>query len=533
MARKRNRKKINKVTRGGTSGGQSTDLSRSPTVVNQNNGAAMQEYNPGWKLPTATNQLPPQQSQSFLGPQDPVNPLAPRDVAGRGWDFPLGVNRQVEPRAIEPISFQDLKRLADNCEIVRLCIETRKDQMSRLEWNIVPRDDDANSEDPKFLTRIQSIEKFLRLPDGDNDWNSWLRMLLEQLMVIDAPTLFPKMSLGGDLLALEVVDGSTIKLIIDEWGRTPDAPYPAYQQVLKGIPAINFTKDELIYKPRNKRVDRIYGYSQVEQILTMINIAIRRELFQLGYFTDGTDPQGFLETPADWTMEQIKAFQTYWDELMTDNLATRRKIKMVPPGAKYTPVKEAILTDSFDEWIARIVCFCFSIPPTAFTKQTNRATAESSAEIAEEEGLHPLMLWMKSTIDYIIEHFFHADDLVFQWNTDQPLDALSRAQVDKIYIENGVLSINEIRDGLGKDSIPGMDAPMIIQPGGPPILLKDIASGAYGPDAEAQRQNDQADQASERKINEAKAGVQTPVNGAHNQNVAPTDKGKNNDQETK
>jgi hypothetical protein len=37
------------------------------------------------------------------------------------------------------------------------------------------------------------------------------------------------------------------------------------------------------------------------------------------------------------------------------------------------------LKDDFDEWLARVICFAFSLPPTAFTKQVNRNTAENRA----------------------------------------------------------------------------------------------------------------------------------------------------------
>jgi hypothetical protein len=50
--------------------------------------------------------------------------------------------------------------------------------------------------------------------------------------------------------------------VIDDWGRTP-LPYaaddgtticpPAYQQVLKGLPAVNYSARDIIYRPRNVR----------------------------------------------------------------------------------------------------------------------------------------------------------------------------------------------------------------------------------------------------------------------------------------
>jgi hypothetical protein len=62
-----------------------------------------------------------------------------------------------------------------------------------------------------------------------------------------------------------------------ESGRSPEPPDPAYQQVLHGVPAADFSSDELLYLPRNVRSHRLYGMSPVEQIALTINIALRRD----------------------------------------------------------------------------------------------------------------------------------------------------------------------------------------------------------------------------------------------------------------
>ncbi|RBP15896.1 hypothetical protein DFR50_107166, partial [Roseiarcus fermentans] len=57
-------------------------------------------------------------------------------------------------------------------------------------------------------------------------------MLLEDLLVIDAATIYPRFDRGGNLFSLDVIDGATIKPLIGDDGRAPEPPDPAYQQVL-------------------------------------------------------------------------------------------------------------------------------------------------------------------------------------------------------------------------------------------------------------------------------------------------------------
>ena len=74
---------------------------------------------------------------------------------------------------------------------------------------------------------------------------------------------------------LLVIDGATIFPLIGEDGRAPEAPDPAYQQILHGVPAADFTRDELLYLPRNLRAHRLYGMGPVEQIALTVNIPRR------------------------------------------------------------------------------------------------------------------------------------------------------------------------------------------------------------------------------------------------------------------
>ncbi len=75
----------------------------------------------------------------WFGPLNPLTPIAPPDVTGRRFDFPAGYNLNTRPRAYEPIGFHELRGFADAYDLLRLVIETRKDQMERQRWRIRPR----------------------------------------------------------------------------------------------------------------------------------------------------------------------------------------------------------------------------------------------------------------------------------------------------------------------------------------------------------------------------------------------------------
>ena len=394
---------------------------------------------------------------SWMGPMQPID-AQQSQVAGRAWDFPVGVNLQYTPRGTEAINFDQLRSLADNYDLVRLLIETRKDQLVKIKFNVQAIDPKQDSDgDP----RIKQVEDFLRMPDKRTMWQPWLRALIEDMLVIDAATVYPRMDRGGGLFSLELIDGATIKRVIDDFGRQPLPPQPAFQQILKGVPAVDYTSDELIYAPRNVRTHKLYGFSPLEQIVMTVNIGLRRQLSQLQYYTDGSTPDLIFSVPATWTMEQIKTYQMWWDATLAGNTAARRGTKFVPSGMSPYDTKAQALKDDYDEWLARVCCFAFSVPPSPFIKQMNRATAQNAQEAAMSEGLIPLMQWVKDLMDSVIWRYFGFTDLCFAWQEESEQDPKVQSSILDEKLRNGTITINEARAIDGLDPVPGADKLMI------------------------------------------------------------------------
>jgi hypothetical protein len=480
----------------------------------------------------------------WMGPLRPLTPIAP-EAEGRQFDYPVGYNLNTKPRYGEEVTFEMLRALADGYDLLRLVIETRKDQIESYKWQIVPKEKAANAvkkkaqqdkrkklllqqqqqqatavtpspgqpsapdkpfppsansaasekedqasklaaapleegtpsanpaapspvvpppgakpqglEEPEtdpledaFGASIEAVEEFFDSPDKEHNWSQWLRMILEDLFVLDAVVMYPRATKGGDLYCVELVDPSTVKRVLDETGRTPLPPETAYQQILKGLPAVDYTRDELLYWMRNPRTNRVYGYGPVEQVIMTVNIALRRQIHQLQFYTEGNVPEALAHVPENWTADQIKQFQLWWDQLMEGNTAARRHMKFIP-GMDVTFTKQEALKDMFDEWLARIVCFAFSISPTQLVKETNRATAESVADTAKKEGLMPLLRWVKGVMDAIISRVLGYKDLEFVWDMDEEIEPKSKAEIHKIYLDAGILDENEVREDIGKD----------------------------------------------------------------------------------
>jgi len=393
----------------------------------------------------------------WFGPGTPMAPQAPEDVQGRAWDYPFATNLQWGPRT-EPsdnaIDFPTLRRLADvaqgGLDLLRLAIETRKDQVAAQKWTLKPRD-------PKRKDLEAKAEQLKRdlfyKPDGVNRYAQWQRGILEDYLTIDAVSIYKRPTAKRGIYTPEQVDGATIKRVLDAGGRTP-LTGPAYQQKLKGVAAVDYTVDELIYAPYNVLPYRIYALGRIEQFVGIVNVALRKQLSQLQFYTEGTVPDSLLQMPVDWQPDQIKKFQDWWDQMAGDQVQKRR-MKMIPGGNTnpYIQLKDPKLKDETDEWFARIICWCYSLSPSALVKDMNRATGQTNKETAKEEGLEPLKGWYKDLKDTILWECYGETDFEFTFLDEEVVDPKTKADVAGTLVDKKIIHVDEAREQYGMDPL--------------------------------------------------------------------------------
>ena len=414
-------------------------------------------------------------TSGWMPPGEPPAIGVPAGTPPRTWDFPVGVNLRRPPRMGERFSALQLRALAENCTLVQLAIQTRIAQVARLKWHIQPRDPDVELD-----AKGAAIDAFLRKPDGRRRWGKWVKPLLFDVLVLDDGYVRVARTRGGDPLALQVFDAATIVPKVDESGDVPlDLDAIAYQQIIKGAVLADFTRRDLIHAQFNPRTYKLYGFSPVEQIATIVNLCIRREYSQLEYFTEGTVPEAIVTMPKDWSGEAIREFQTWWDGLFLQNQAQQRKMRFVPggDGMNIHWAKDALLKDETDEWLARVVCYAFSLPPTWAVRAMNRATSEQMQDAALEEGQLPFMADLADVFNDLLEYGFGRPDLEHVWEEPRKSDPLKQAEVLSRLTGAAIITVDEARGEIGRKPI-GVDVPMVLTPAGPMPLTALVGDGA-------------------------------------------------------
>lgn len=402
------------------------------------------------------------QGNSIFSPGTPMTP-----TNGDGdpvlFEYMPGVNLSITPRMgfNALLSFPALRALSQVKEI-RLNIELIKRQICGMEWKIVPseaRSVEVGGETYTPQVDTKSVADFFERPNGVDEWDAWLKMLLEDLLVIDALALYPEFDAAGRMVELNIVDGSTLRPLLDWRGRIPHPPMPAYTQVLHGTPSTWYAADRLLYKPLNAKSHTPYGESPIEWVLASINIAIRREAQRNAYFTDGNIP-GALVSLGDLTHDQVKVIEEYTNAILSGDIARASKLLFLPgsgSGTSVFPFQQNNQDDTtLDSWLMQVACWAFGNSPAEFGLIPGSGGGLGGAGYMQgtentqfRSLIVPISAYVTGLINRVIREYMNRRDVKFQFKSNAPQgDKLQQAQVDQLYI-GSVYSADYVADREG------------------------------------------------------------------------------------
>jgi len=418
-----------------------------------------------------------------FGPGTPYTPTEATGSAPRTLQPPVSQNLRTRPRdwsGANLTSFQKLRALAD-VDLVRIVIQDVKGQILGMERAVALKE--GVKETPDTAKQIERVKAWVDHPDpgAGLSFRRWLSKVLEEVLVTDALSLYPLHDRGqrfadptGRPYGLRQIDGATIIPLVDALGQPPVAPDPAFEQVIQGRVETTFRMGELWYLPRFPRPDSPYGRSNTECVLITINLALRADLADLSYYTDGTLPDGLYAIAADWSPDQVRTYQEDFDAVLEGNEAQRRRIRFVPTGT-FSETKKRAWDYQFREWMARVVAWAFQVSPMPIAKQMNRATGETMEQSTIESGVRPLAEFIEEPINQFIAGPLACPDVEMHFGSDETEDGTLVKDRNVAYLGRGVRTINSVRREIGEDVIDSEigDEPLWDTPAGP-VLLKDI-----------------------------------------------------------
>jgi SPP1 gp7 family putative phage head morphogenesis protein len=470
--------------------------------------------------------MPRDMTPASFGPGTPLYP-APLDPTrtdtGRAepriYEYPVSWNIQTNSTRLVP---WNVLRQASNIGVIRDCIRIRKNEITSLKWDIAisqdaveaaqrkspgkSRADIENDLQDRLAPERDRLTKFWQKPDRGNgyNFNAWLTQALEEHLVLDALTIYPRFTYGGELYSLEILDGSTIKPLLDNRGGRPLPPFPAYQQVLYGFPRGEYTADtdtddqgneimggydadQLIYLRREVRTFSPYGLSAVEQSLTDADLWMKRMSWMRAEYTDGVMPAGWLKNSdpktSAWTPGQVLEYERFFNDVYSGITAERQRFRMLPPGVE--PVEGRAGADEkykpdYDLHLLKLLVahFDMSIAELGFTEAKGLGSAgyhEGQENAQERKGTRPDLEWIAGALTDISRvHLTMPDELEFRWLGLDEEDQAAADEVNRLRVASAGMTLNEWRDDTGRPrySFKEADMPMIVSSRGGIVYLE-------------------------------------------------------------
>jgi hypothetical protein len=303
-------------------------------------------------------------------------------------------------------------------------------------------------------------------------------MALEDIIVLDAWAVWPQKSVGGDLKGLQILDGSTIKPLIDDRGMRPTPPYPAFQQILFGFPRSEFSapdegveadgefsSDEMSFMIRNRRSNSVYGFSEVERALPIADIYLRRQQWLRAEYTDGVIPELLLKSDGSFTPDQLRAYENVLNDYLAGQTEQRKRANILPGGLD--PISMDGYGEKFkstlDDFLVTAICGHFGVQPSEIGMAQSAGLGggaglqNGQASSSEVIGLVPLANWigkMISQLSYV--YLGMPRELEFKFMPSARNDEEGMARTIDVAVKNGTMTRNEAR---AKQGLPLLDAP--------------------------------------------------------------------------
>lgn len=386
---------------------------------------------------------------TMFAPGAPIRPIPGLTPPGgpRGFQYPVGYNIAQLPRSTEPYSFDDLRNLAQMYYGIQMCEQVWFDYISKLELIIEPREEllTDNQDISKYVDDIRFYRDFFAFPDRTHDLHTWMQMAVRDQLEIDAVAIYVRKDRAGRPFSLDLIDGSMIKPLVDDRGRRPDPPFPAYEQFVYGVPACFLTTEDLIYVKETDRVESVYGRSRVEKIILNVNVALRKQTKDLSRFTDGNIPQGFLMPSMDvtWSQTEIEAYQMTFNNLMAGSDEERARIRILPRGFDYKPTEDPDIHVDLDQFLLNVCASNFGITMAelAFVADVNRSSGETQENVVYRRAMGPLMTRYARLLTMIMHKYFGESRFKARWKGFEEVeDFMNKATAYSSLTTSGILS---------------------------------------------------------------------------------------------
>jgi HK97 family phage portal protein len=360
----------------------------------------------------------------------------------------------------------NLRTLSES-PIPRRAINVIKDGIAKLEWSVTAINDSDQEKHQEIGSIISNV---LRKPNQTDSFRLWLEQIVEDMLVASAGS--SEIAKAGDKLRplrIFPVDTFSIELYAN-WDGKRDSNRYAQRINGKYVP---LTDSEMMYIRMNPRTNTPFGLSPLETVWESANNFIDTHRSS-GKQTKNSFLRKLLNLGKGADSKAVQAYRAYWDA----EVQGRGMMPII--GGENPSVLDLGATDDkalYIEWqrfLIEVIAVAFGISPKKLgqTKDVNRSTADSEDDDTDAT--------IQSIADTIAEHinneiiegqFKMGSFIQFKFKYAVSLkDQKVKADIDAIYLDRGVDTIDEVRESKGKKAHQNQHGETILLPNNATVI---------------------------------------------------------------
>ena len=340
----------------------------------------------------------------------------------------------------------NLRRFSET-PVARKAINTIKDRIAGMRWRIQTRPGRSPVNDSE--TRIRILTDNFDAPNPDDSFRSLAEQVLEDVIVGG----FGAIEIEGTgeprrPLAMWPVDGATIRMKTD-WDGLPGSP--RYVQATgKSGPAGNIVlnDDDLIYIRLNPRTHTPFGLGRLEVAFEAVNAFLGAHRYA-SKLASNTVVEYALWLQNLTPEHHVRLIRWWQDEIEGTGRVPILSVENKPEVLRFGGGTDADLRLQWQEFLLRVIADAFDLPPQSLgvERDVNRSTAAEMSALAFQQAIVPTarLLAEHLTRDAIVKKLGWSDlEFVFT-DVDASGDEMEEAQIQALLLQNGVLTVNEVR----------------------------------------------------------------------------------------
>lgn len=369
--------------------------------------------------------------------------------------LPMGMRSIYAPFRVQGVQNQlpkptaaNLRRFAET-PVVRRAINSIKDKIACMGWQISVRPDAGENGAGDRAARMQALTRALQQPNESDSFRTLIEQVIEDTLVggFGAAEIEVPEDAAAVPVRLYPVDGATIQVNADWTGRPDD---PRYAQVTgrmgrEGLIALR--DDQLMYVRLNPRTHTVFGMGKVEVAFETISQFLQAQRFA-GRMASSSVAQYALWV-AERTPEQYERLVRWWqDEIEGSGRVPVLTTEQKPEVLRFAGGTDADLHLGWQEFLVTMIANAFDLPPMLLgqTQSVNKAAAGEYANEAFQSAVVPLarLIAEHLTRDVIAKRLGW-NDLRFEWTELESRDEETELKIQLQLLAAGVLTVPEVR----------------------------------------------------------------------------------------